>query len=57
MKVEWRNFRLTFQAETPAEHEALKAVWAAFGCQIDNRSSVDDEPALESRELVNTASA
>ena len=54
MKVEWLNFRLTFEAETPTEDEALKAVWIAFGSQIDNRPGVDDYEELESRDLVNT---
>ena len=39
MKVEWLNCRLTFQGETPAEEEALNAVWVAFGSQRDTRSS------------------
>ena len=43
MRVEWLNFRLTFQAETPEEHEALKAVWVAFGSQMDDRPGFDDE--------------
>jgi hypothetical protein len=53
MKVEWRNFRLTFEAETPTEDEALKAVWVAFGSQVDNRPGVDDYE-LESRKFVDT---
>jgi hypothetical protein len=47
MKVEWLNFRLTFQAETPEEDEALKAVWVAFGSQIDERLGVDDDGDYE----------
>jgi hypothetical protein len=54
MKVEWLNFRLTFQAETPEEHQALEAVWVAFGSQVDNRPGVDDEDTLESRKLANS---
>ena len=42
MQVIWLNCRLTFRAETPNEHEALKAVWLAFGSQVDSRSSIDD---------------
>ena len=52
MRVEWLSFRLTFQAETPQGHEALKAVWAAFGSQVDNRPGVDYEDTLESRRNV-----
>lgn len=56
MKVEWLNFRLIFQAETPQEHEALKAVWIAFGSQVDEQPGVDDYE-LDSRELVNPSPA
>jgi hypothetical protein len=56
MKVEWLNFKLTFQAETPAEHESLMAVWAAFGSQIDDRPGVDDYE-LASRELPDPSTA
>jgi len=42
MRVEWLNFRLTFEAQTPAEDEALRAVWIAFGSQMDERPGVDD---------------
>lgn len=38
MQVIWRNFRLTFEATTPEEHETLMAVWVAFGSQVDDRS-------------------
>lgn len=39
MKVEWLNFRLTFQSETLEEHAALRAVWVAFGSQVDDSAS------------------
>jgi len=54
VKVEWLNFRLTFQAETLEEHEALKAVWVAFGSQVDGRAGVDDYIS-DSRELVDSS--
>jgi hypothetical protein len=54
MMVEWLNFRLTFQAETAEEHNALEAVWMAFGSQVDNRPGIDDEDTLESRKLINS---
>lgn len=58
MKVEWRNFRLTFQAETPQEDEALMAVWRAFGSQIDDRPGVDGEwPSNHRGESVDSVSA
>jgi hypothetical protein len=57
MKVEWLNFRLTFQAETPAEEEALNAVWVAFGSQVDSRPGFDDEDLSESRNLAESLTA
>lgn len=56
MKVEWLNFRLTFQSETPEEHEALKAVWVAFGSQVDKRIGADDYE-LDSREFIDSSPA
>ncbi len=57
MKVEWLNCRLTFQADTPEEHEALKAVWVAFGSQIDNRPCMPDQYITESNNLIDSPSA
>jgi hypothetical protein len=51
MKVEWLNCRLTFRGDTPAEHEALNAVWVIFGSQVDERPSVDDGSDFELDEL------
>ncbi len=49
MKVKWLNCRLTFQGETPQEDEALKAVWAAFGSQVDE--DYNDPPEADECEL------
>lgn len=49
MKVKWLNCRLTFQGETTEEREALKAVWAAFGSQVD--SDFYDSPKPDEYEL------
>jgi hypothetical protein len=51
MKVQWLNCELTFQPETPAEEEALMAVWVALGSQIDERPGFDDYE-LESGKFV-----
>jgi hypothetical protein len=54
MRVIWRNSRLTFQGETAAEHEALKAVWTAFGSQIDERARMPEEYSSEALEFVDS---
>jgi len=50
MKVTWLNCRLTFRPETPEEREALNAIWAAFGSQLEdgyNPTPRPDEWELE----------
>jgi hypothetical protein len=59
MKVKWLNCRLTFQGETPEEDEALNAVWAAFGSQVDAPfdPSEPDDYELDSANSVDLATA
>ena len=55
MKVEWSNLRLTFQSETPEEHNALKAVWVAFGSQMGSEAFGSGDFESDFAYLVNLA--
>jgi hypothetical protein len=59
MQVIWLNCRLTFRGESSEEHEALKAIWVAFGSQVeaDHSSTEQDDFELDETDSVYSSAA